>query len=467
MSLLIGVGNTTPLFPYENLWYGIKISLSNTGKDVSDGKVERVGNLDLHRSLPVHAKIKRFVAKEDGSVNYWLGGNDSTLKEGGGAAKLNAIDGNVMLYKPSYYRKVELTNDYLLIAISEVELPGFTYMAERARSPWCSTLDRVNNKAVSASFLQWESDGSIKRDATTGFPVFSDNAANFRGGNNTAANDGTTKSQLGMAATSITKATARTRCRAINDKWHFGGWRFREEMSWLMAIEFGSLDSQAVYNAAKTADGFAQGGLGNGAYVVSAEWSAFNGYYPLIPCGTTAKLGNNTGIVDYVIKEWKTGVDKTLKVASYRGWEAPQQHLWELNDDVIVWHGKPSDGNSSLIYVCNEASKFITPADTATAIPEGYVETGALPRASGYISAMGFGNGWTFPNSVTGGAANKNYCDYYWYPTVTDASGFGWYQLLSGVDANNAESAGVRGANAGSRGTNSAAYIGFPLCLDL
>lgn len=467
MSLLIGVGNTTPLFPYTSLWYGIKINLSNTGKDVSDGKIERVGNLDLHRSLPIQGKIKRFIAKEDGTVNYWLGANDSTLKEGGGAAKLNAVDGNVMLYKPSYYRKVELTNDYLLIAISEIELPGFTYMPERTRSPWNATLDRTNNKAVSASFLQWESNGSIKRDATTGLPVFTDNAATFRGGNNTAANDGTKTSQLGMAATSITKATARTRCRAIGTKWHFGGWRFREEMSWLMAIEFGSLDSQAAYTAVKTNDGFAQGGLGNGTYVVSAEWSDFNGYNPFIPSGITAKLGNNTGLVDFLIKEWKTGVDKTVAVASYRGWEAPQQYLWDLNDDVVIWHGKPSDGDKSLIYVCDDASKFATPADTSTSIPDGYVETGSLPRTSGYISVMGFGNGWTFHNSVAGGAANKNYCDYYWYPTVTDESGWGWYQLLSGVSAHNAESAGVRGAYATYRGTYSNTNIGFPLCLDL
>ncbi|MDH6308132.1 hypothetical protein M2451_002651 [Dysgonomonas sp. PFB1-18] len=467
MGLLIGVGNTTPQFPYNSLWYGIKINLKNTGKSTDDGKLERVGNLDLHRSLPVHSRIKRFVAKEDGTVNYWLGANDSTLKEGGGAAKLNAVDGNVMLYKPDYWRRIEFDGDYMLVAVSEVELPGFTYMKESARSPWLATLDRVNNKAVSASFLQWNTDGSIKRDGTTGLPALTDNAADFRGGNNTAGNDNTVKTQLGMPATSITKATARTRCKAINAKWHLGGYRFREEMSWLMAIEFGTLDSQAAYNAAKTADGYAQGGLGNGTYVVSGEWSAFNGYYPFIPCGVTAKLGNNTGIVDYVIKGWTTGVDKTVKVASYRGWEAPQQYLWDLNDDVIIWHGKPSDGNTSLFYVCEDSSKFVTPADTSTDIPDGYKEVGALPRASGYIVSMASGNGWTCPDSVTGGASNKNYCDYYWYPAVSDTANWGWFCLLAGVSATSAEDAGVRGAYAGTRGSTSDTHGGFPLCLDL
>jgi hypothetical protein len=207
--------------------------------------------------------------------------------------------------------------------------------------------------------------------------------------------------------------------------------------------------------------------LGNGTYVDSGQWNSFNGYNPFIPCGVTAKLGNNTGIVSYLIKEWQTGVDKTVTVASYRGWEAPQQYLWEHSDDVIIYHGKPSDGNKSLIYLCEDASKFITPADTATAIPDGYNELGALPRASGYIAAMGVGNGWTFPNSVAGGASNKNYCDNYWYPTVTDASGFGWYQLLSAVNAFYVELAGVRGAYAGHRGADTYTNCGFPLCLDL
>lgn len=464
MGLLIGVGNTTPQFPYQDLWYGIKINLKNSGHSISDGKLERVGNLDLHRSLPIHKRIKRYIATLDGKVNYWLGANDSTLKEGGGAARLNALDGNVELYKPDYWRRIEFDGDYMLVAISEVELPGFTYMKEMARSPWFATFDRTTNKPVSACFLQWNADGTVKRDAK-GLLVFTDNAANFRGGDNSTTNDANNKSLLGMPATYNSKATIRTRCKSLGNMWHHGGWRFREEMSWLMAIEFGDLDSQAAYNANKTVDGFAQGGLGNGTFVDGTQWSAFNGYYPIIPSGITAKLGNNTGIVEYTIKEWQTGVDKVLKVASYRGWETPQQSLWEHDDDVIIWHGKPSDGNKSLIYLCEDIAKFATPSDLSTDIPDGYNEIGALPRTNGFISEMGIGNGWTFPNSVAGGSSNKNYCDYYWYPTVTDDSGWGWYQLLSCVGAHHAENAGVRGAYAYSRGTRT--NYGFPLCLEL
>ena len=471
MGTLIGIGNTVPQFPYKDLWYGIRINLKNGGHCVSDGKLERVGNLDLHRSLPIQKRIRRYIANADGSVNYWLGANDSTLKEGGGAARLNALDGIVQLYKPDYYRRIEFDGDYLLVAISEVALPGFIHMKERSSSPWPAVCNRTTNLPSCASFLQWNADGTLKRDAN-GLLVLASNAADYRGGNNQTAWDGTYRSVLGMpmSSASANMNTFRTRCRTLGDMWHFGGWRFREEMGWLMAIEFGDLDSQAAYTAEKTADGFAQGGLGNGTSVSGGEWNTYNGYYPFIPCGVTAKLGNNTGVVEYTIKNWKDGADKVVKVASYRGWEgtAIQQYMWLHNDDVRIWHNKPSEGNNSLLYICNDPAKFANPANDRVRTLEGYTELGVLPPASGYISAMGYADGWTLPNSVTGGASNKNYCDYYWRPTITDDNNAdGWYQLLSAADANNAEDSGVRCASTFYRCASTNAKYGFPLCLEI
>ena len=471
MGTLIGIGNTVPQFPYKDLWYGIRINLKNGGHNIADGKLERVGNLDLHRSLPIQKRIRRYIANADGSVNYWLGANDSTLKEGGGAARLNALDGIVQLYKPDYYRRIEFDGDYMLVAISEVALPGFVHMKERSSSPWPAACNRTTNLPTCASFLQWNADGTLKRDAS-GLLVMASNAADYRGGNNQTAWDGTYRSMLGMpiSSASANMNTFRTRCRSLGDMWHFGGWRFREEMNWLMAIEFGELDSQAAFNAAKTADGFAQGGLGNGTLVNGTEWSNYNGYYPFIPCGVTAKLGNNTGVVEYTIKNWKDGADKVVTVASYRGWEgtAIQQYMWLHNDDVRVWYSKPSDGGDGLLFLCEDPAKFANPANDKVRTLEGYKELGVLPSASGYISAMGYADGWTFPNSVVGGASNKNYCDYLWRPTITDDNNAeGWYQLLSAAHANDAELSGVRCAHTTHRCANTNADYGFPLCLEI
>ena len=275
MGLLIGVGTTTPHFPYTDLWYGIRINLNNSGHCVADGKLERVGNLDLHRSLPIQSRIKRYVANADGSVKYWLGANDSRVKEGGGAAALNATDGIVQLYKPDYWRRLEFDGNYLTVAISEVELPGFVHMSEKSRSQWLATFNRTTNVPTCACFLTWN--GDVPARNADGTLILTDNAGDYRGGNNTAGWDGTYRSLLGMPATNTAKSTIRTRCRSLGAMWHHGGWRFREEMSWLMAIEFGDLDSQAAYNANKTQDGYSQGGLGNGTYYDYSTWSTYNG----------------------------------------------------------------------------------------------------------------------------------------------------------------------------------------------
>ena len=158
-----------------------------------------------------------------------------------------------------------------------------------------------------------------------------------------------------------------------------------------------------------------------------------------------------------------------VKVASYRGWEAPQQYMWEHNDDVRVWYSKPSDGGDGLIFLCNDPAKFANPANDKVRVLEGYEELGAIPTVAGYISEMGYANGWTFPNSTTGGASNKNYCDYWWRSNVaTDDNGEeGWRQLLSAANADYAEDSGVRCAGTYARCAYTSADYGFPLCLEI
>ena len=457
MGLLIGVGNNTPKFPYTDLWYGIRIHIKNGGHSVSDGKLERVGNLNLHKTLPIQKRIRRYVANTDGSVKYWLNDNDSRLKEGGGTAQLNAVDGIVQLYKPDYWRRIEFDGDDMLVAISEVELPGFVHMKEKSRSPWLATFNRTTNLPTCACFLTWNGNEPARNPDKT--LKFTDNAANFRGGNNSTTNDGKYNSLIGMPQSATSKATIRTRCKNLGEKWHHGGWRFREEMSWLMAIEFGDLDSQAPYQATKDESGYSHGGLGNGTFFDGSKWSAFNGYYPFIPAGITAPLGNHTGIVDYNCLQ-SDGTYKVFKVASYRGWEQPQQYLWEQNDDVLVLNNL-DDGTTKLL-LASDPAKFTTPADGVKVAPDGYTELGVLPNAGGYISEMGVANGYTFPSSVVGGSSNKNYCDYYWKPEAD-----GMYQLLSAALADNAEASGVRCAYASDRGASAFASYGFPLCLEI
>lgn len=449
MGLLFGSGSTKPTFPYDH-WYGVQGDFLS-----SDYKLTRVGNLDLHRSLPIQKKLRRYVENLDGSVKYYLHQNDSRLRESGSNAIIDSTDGNVMLEKPEYYFRMEIQGTKWIRAYSEYPLPGFIKMERKAISPWYGTFDNTTNTAVSGCFLLWDGN-NIKRNVD-GIVELTANAPQFRGGSNDAAKDGTYNSQLGVARTSVSKNTVRSNCK---NGTHHGAYRAYNEIAWLQRCEYASLHSQDTYIEALTADGFRQGGLGSGSAVAGSDWSAWGGYNPYAPNGVTATLGNNTGRVNYTIKNFN-GADKTVQLASYRGLENPFEYLWMLADDVLIHHSSITDKNLSVAYVCEDPTKFTSHSDSAVTVPDGYLPIANIPKSDGYISQLTHSDkGYSFPQSV-GGSANTGACDYYYQPgnTVT-----GWLGALFSASAYHGASAGFGTLNTALRSSTSSAHNGFRLC---
>lgn len=361
-----------------------------------------------------------------------------------------------MLEKPKYYLRVEFEGTKWVYGISEYPLPGFVEMTRKTCSPWCATIDRDNNIAVSGCWLQWNGDELLRDD--DGILKLADNAARFRGGNGSnSAWDGTYHSMLGMPRTSISKAGARPLCK---NGTHLGVYRVYTEIAWLQRIEYASLHCQDTYNETLTADGFRQGGLGSGPAVDGSQWNTWGGYNPFVPCGVTAILGNNTGRIPYVIKGW-TGGDKTVYVTSYRGLEAPFEYLWLLADDVLIRHIPDTEGGRSIAYLCQDPTKFTSHSDNATTVPDGYEEMCDLPRDSGYILHFAIStNGICFPDAI-GGSSNQGACDYYWHPGRTAS---GWWGCLLSAFASSGAFAGFGSLSAHLRSSYSAAHSGFRLC---
>lgn len=451
MGLLLGSGTTKPQYPYD-MWYGVQGDFTSR-----DYKLKRVGNLDLHKTLPIQAKLKRFVENTDGSVKFYLHPNDSRKKESGAAAVIDSTDGNVMLEKPDYYFRFEIEGTKWIRAYSEYPLPGFVKMERKTVSPWFATVDLTTNTAVSGCWLTWNGD-EIARDGS-GFVKLAANAANFRGGSGSgdSSKDGKYNSQLGMARTSITKATARTYCK---NGTHLGVYRVYNEIAWLQRVEYASLHCQDTYNETLTSEGYHQGGLGNGTSVDGNQWNTWGGYKPFIPCGVTATLGNNTGRVPYTIKNWNGG-DKVVQVTSYRGLECPFEYLWHLADDVLIWH----KSDVSVAYVCEDPTKFTSHSDSAANVPNGYEAISNIPRKDGYVLQFAHSSkGYCFPETV-GGASNAGGCDYFY--TCVDDTGWnspGWYGALFGGSAVDGAYAGFGCLGAYGRSSGSGADIGFRLC---
>lgn len=257
------------------LFYGVEIDTA-----VSSLTLPRVGNLDLHRTLPVHNNIFACLQNDDGSINYKLNPINWAEKLTGGASKLDGTDGQVMIYLPGFWYKIEIDGTKERRLISEFELPGFAYSKPEYLSAYKASLMRSTLKL-----------SSVKNTTT-----------DYRGGGNQSAWDALAQTQLGMPVTNLSRTNFRTYARNRGTGWEAYNYHAWWKMFILFTIEYATLNSQAAVNSALDANGFKQGGLGNGVTDVnSTKWSHLFGYYPLIPNGGSDSLASATGEVTYTL----------------------------------------------------------------------------------------------------------------------------------------------------------------------
>ena len=430
--------------------------------------VTRIGNLDLHKTLPLQSQIRRYLEAPDGTFICWLDGLNSRFRADNGVeVALDGSVGNVMVYKPGYWFKVETGSDgngaYVDRLFSLIELPGYIYRKPLGGSAFWGTFDNVNNRVASVCSLTFNADGSIARDVVTDLPVFAANAAQFRGGTNSNTWDNTYRSMLGTARTTVTRADIIA--KGFGTLTGAAG-QFFTELAQLYTLEYANYNGQETYNAALTVEGYRQGGLGSGPTVSSSEWNTHNGYNSFIPNGVTVGLGNRTGRVDYRIKNWaNTGVDKTVAVSSYRGVELWFEYLWRIVPDHIIYHAAVAAGNKCSLYVTEDHTKLANPASDETngltlTPPAGYeLRSVNISPAEGYgWVEVANKKGDMYPQSVSA-SATEGLCDYFYR-----SADRGWFGPLLAGYAASGSLAGVRYAYTTSRCSYAHANFGFSLC---
>lgn len=438
MGLLIAAGNTRPVWPYD-YWYGVRIDFSS-----ADPALQRIGRDDLHRSLPIQSRMRRCVINDEGVVQYYLHPTDSTLKADGTAANLDGTDGQVMVEIPEFYYKCEEDADGATVLISEYPLPGYHRQRLQYVSAYQATIDRENTSLASVCSM----------------------AERYRGGGNNAAWDGTYRTSLGrpVGAVSLTnfRAYARKRGAAGVDGcgWNCYTYEANRAIYWLFVIEYATLNSQAAFNAEVDSNGFKQGGLGAGVSTLDGgKWSAYNNYFPFVPCGITNTLGNATGVVNY---EMPTEYDasaaspKVVEVPSYRGVENPFGHVFQWMDGALINVQSDEAGGRSLLYVSFDPAKY-----SSTSVAD-YELVGDVPRNSGYIKRLLLGEGLCNIPYDTGGGSSTYHCDYFW--TSIPATGTSLRGLNVGGKAYNGVSGGLTYSYANNAPTYAHAYIGSRLC---
>lgn len=391
----------------NELWYGVKFDLANSSSP--DGV--RTGNMEMHKTLPIQSKMRGCtIVPSSNEIKYLKADDWSKYEDGTSVASTYATrpndDKQYMIEIPEHYRLLVATPDNTVeIRMSEYNLPGYV---------------KVNKKYISA----YEATASAEYITSTigSKPTVSTSRRTF----------------FGMA-----KALSKT------VGWNMYTYDAHRDLTWLFVVEYATLNSQKAFNASLTAEGYHQGGLGEGVTTGSVKINGAD-TWSFVPCGTTNSLGNGTGIIEYThtntnAEGGSTGT-KTVNVPRYRGIENPFGHVWKNVIDVVI------AGTDNSVYICKDYTKFgmFEGDNNPTAeqlIAAGYeLQDFKESTITGqYVKKLVNNNqADLFPTIVGNGASTTTYyCDYHWTsPIVTprtlliggtsgDGSAAGLFILLS------------------------------------
>lgn len=408
----------------ERYAYGVEW---DTASSSPDGV--RVGNIQLHRELPIQSKMRRCLLDRDGGVKEYL---DNELSWGG-----SYLDYAVMTEMPEHWYKLYFNGTKFRMMLSEIPLPGYKHVDKFYISTYEARMYRTDNLLCSAAGASKLSDP---------------NSTNFRGGDNTAEWDDTYRSLLGRPVTNLTRDQFRQAARKRGSGWEMYTYNAHKILFWLFAVEYATLDSQKPFNAQKDANGFAQGGLGPGPTQMT-DWTNFNNANPLIPCGYTNEFGNGSGEKAYVVKNASGGTHATLMANRYRGIENPFGHIWKYTDGANI-QVTTGDSGLSILWTTDDPSNF---SDTSYT---GYDKKGNICRTNGYAKKMLLGEDGDIVATEVGGSSSTYWCDYYY--TYTQANRL--QVVLVGGNAVYGSDAGLAYVSTGNAPSDAYRDVGSRLC---
>lgn len=364
----------------NELWYGVKFDLANSSSP--DGV--RTGNMEMHKTLPIQSKMRGCTINNVDNVKKYLKADDWTKWEDGTviAQDSSQISPEMMVEIPEHYRLLVATPDNTVeVRMSEYNLPGYTKVEKKYIGAYEGmTSETLPNLLRSINNTKYKPKVSTTRNQ---FQTFA------RGNNRT-------------------------------NNWNIYTYGAHRDLTWLFVVEYATLNSQKAFNANLTAEGYHQGGLGDG---VTSGTVTVNGAttYSFVPCGTTNSLGNGTGIIEYThtntnAEGTSTGT-KVVNVPRYRGIENPFGHVWKNVIDVVV------AGTDNSVYICKDYTKFGTFEGGTNPTAEQLIAAGYELQdfkestiTGQYVKKLVNNNqADLFPTVVGNGAsATTYYCDYHW-----------------------------------------------------
>lgn len=400
-------------------WYGVSWSETSSNPDCT-----RIGNMDMHRSLPIQNMMKGYLYFKEGNPLYrMLKLNDSWTKcenyFAGGWRDVSTLlednNVNVMIKIPEFW----WIDDY----IESTETHNLK-ICPHAKPGW------HHHKEAYVSAYEGYIDGNYYRSSKNKIP-----SVNF------------------------TRSAVRPKARAngLGNSWNIYTYNEHRAICHLFLVEYATRNSQKAVNTALTVEGFRQGGLGSGCTTGTVT---INGAttYSFIPTGSSDSLGSGSGEVTVTIQQTDSSGSNTTtttrKCNRYRGIENPFGHVWKHTDDVISVY--ISDYGARFQYKCDAPDHF---GDSILNDNPYYKNIAANAVITGYktkivtTSTCDF-----FALSCNNGSETTYWCDYNW-----DNTNGSLHCLLIGGPSADGGSAGLFALNSGNGVGNSYANIGSRL----
>lgn len=369
----------------NELWYGVKFDLANSSSP--DGV--RTGNMEMHRTLPIQSKMRGCTINNDDNTKRYLKADDWNKWEDGVTITddSKSMAPEIMVEIPEHYRLLVATPDNTVeIRMSEYNLPGYTKVEKKYIGAYEGVIntDSVNTqntlRSIAVSALKLK---PVVKKTRNQFQTFA------RGNNRT-------------------------------NNWNIYTYGAHRDLTWLFVVEYATLNSQKAFNANLTAEGYHQGGLGEG---ITTGTGTVNGAttYSFVRSGVTKSLGNGTGIIKYThtntnAEGTSTGT-KVVNVPRYRGIENPFGHVWKNVIDVVV------AGTDNSVYICKDYTKFGTFEGGTNPTAEQLIAAGYELQDfkestinSQYVKKLVNNNQADLFQTVVGNgiSARTYYCDYHW-----------------------------------------------------
>lgn len=358
-------------------WYGVSWSETSSNPDCI-----RIGNMDMHRSLPIQSMMKPFAFQTQPLYKDQF----VPMKENFSEAMYGHVNNGEA-------GQVTPTVNVM------IKIPEFWYVDDY--TPGTKT---HNLKICPHAKPGWY---HHKEAYVSAYEAF-----NF-------GNKGRLVSMRSIVPTvNFNRTNGRTWARANGfdgeAKWNLYTYEEHRAICHLFLVEYATRNSQKAVNTELTPEGFRQGGLGSGCTTGTAT---INGAqtWSFIPTGSSDSLGSGSGEVTVTIQQTDQSGSNTSTITRkcnrYRGIENPFGHIWKHTDDIISKYEAPY----RTWYKSVKPDQFATnknnsykPLCSVDNVNTGYkTEIKATPACD------------FFSMSVSGGSETTYWCGYNWDNTDT------------------------------------------------